>query len=689
MESRPHARASFRTALLVLLAAVALSIIFWWPLWAGGGLIGGDTFTYFFPQKTFYADRLTQGELPLWNNLAGHGYPLVAESQTGFCYPTTYPLYKLLSVNTAYNTNLLLHYVLCFVFAWMYARRIDLSPMAATLAATVFTYGWFPAKIHWEWSIVEGAWFPLAFWSVESFLRTNRFRYLPLLSLTLAIQLLAGHFNIGFITQVSLAVYVLLRVWWRGAAANAAVPQRERSRVRTCGVLLAAAAFAYSLAAIQLVPTWELKQQSQRGELPLKYVGYGYIPAGYLLQLVAPWYFYAPGVDVNDWRYAGDQGTNKIDAHLYVGLVPIALLIWGLASRQFRGKREQAIWIALGALALVVTTGVLVPITQHLPGFGYFEGPGRYGIVFSLAAAVVAAAAFERLRDRQRGSTRLLLTLLVFTATIGDLYAVSRFNTIATILPEPIIEWRFDSEVRAELADYPGPVRVFAQGQNLVSSLGVSVTPCYLGLSPIQYVDPETKMPEPVSFDGKLTVEQIDWLRRAGVTHLLTSQEVDVDEIPVEFVAVVYDRLLRVAWATQDPISIYRLKQSRGRVAWQQPHNGGTAEVVDYQANSVKVKASSPRGGRLILTDLTYPGWQVLVDGEPVPSVTVENMYRAVDLASGQHTVVWEYRPTSLFIGMAVSGVSLVLLGLIACVVHKRRLVGQLSRGTAPLAGGE
>ena len=31
-------------------------------------------------------------------------------------------LYSLLSVNTAYNVNFLLHYVLAFLFTWMYAR---------------------------------------------------------------------------------------------------------------------------------------------------------------------------------------------------------------------------------------------------------------------------------------------------------------------------------------------------------------------------------------------------------------------------------------------------------------------------------------------------------------------------------------------------------------------------------------
>ena len=79
------------------------------------------------PQKVWYADRLHVGEFPLWNALAGHGYPLVAESQTGAFYPVNVVLYRLCDVNTAYNISHLLHYIATFVVASLYARRMGLS----------------------------------------------------------------------------------------------------------------------------------------------------------------------------------------------------------------------------------------------------------------------------------------------------------------------------------------------------------------------------------------------------------------------------------------------------------------------------------------------------------------------------------------------------------------------------------
>ena len=59
-------RLRFPIALTV--AAWAMTLLFWWPMFGGAGLIGGDIYPYFLPQKAFYADRLKLGEFPLWND---------------------------------------------------------------------------------------------------------------------------------------------------------------------------------------------------------------------------------------------------------------------------------------------------------------------------------------------------------------------------------------------------------------------------------------------------------------------------------------------------------------------------------------------------------------------------------------------------------------------------------------------
>ena len=52
--------ANGKQAVLVAGVAVGLTMVFWWPLWSGGGFIGGDLYSYFLPQKQFFAEHWQQ-----------------------------------------------------------------------------------------------------------------------------------------------------------------------------------------------------------------------------------------------------------------------------------------------------------------------------------------------------------------------------------------------------------------------------------------------------------------------------------------------------------------------------------------------------------------------------------------------------------------------------------------------------
>ncbi|MBT6493646.1 MAG: hypothetical protein HOL01_03740 [Planctomycetaceae bacterium] len=698
----------FRTLILVAAFAVGLTVLFWQPLWTGGGLIGGDTYTYYLPQKTFYADRLQAGEFPLWNNRVGHGYPVLGESQTGACYPFYLLAYSTLDVNTAYNAVHLLHYMMAFLFTWMYARRLGLGTMAALLAGVVFTYGWFPSRSCWEWAIVTGAYLPLALWCVESFLRSVRWRYLIALSVAIGLQLLAGHYNLAFITQLVLVAYIPLRLWFADDRLAETVKRRRVKVAAACGVSLL---LGFAIAAVQLFPTWELKQQSQRAvvggpaerETETGYdLGYGHLPPVYFMQLATPWDWYPlaatgelDGVLSRLKTGAIESGTNQIEAHLYFGLVPLSLVLGGgvfwLARRRRRetrffqktgllatGPSQRLLWVwaIFGFAAVVYATGWLLPVTRHLPGFSFFGGPGRYGIIATLSAAVIAAAVFDRLlmaTQRQRFVTACLVAA-VFAGTIYDLHWAGQLVTNAYQVERPPILARERSQITRTLAESDQPVRLVAPGANLPTLTGVAATPVYLGIGPAAYFDAELRMPSlsPGEDDGKTmraAEGQIDWLQRAGVTHVLSFKPLEPDDWPVELVYSGPDSMLNSAWGRSpyEPLYLNRLNGSRGRVAF-----AGTARVVDFSSNRVVIEANSRSGGPLILTDLMYPGWNVRIDGQPAEAITHEPMYRAVDLPPGKHQVIWSYQPATVCWGAAISLVALLLLAAIAHIRYWR-----------------
>ena len=422
--------------LKVAAAAIGFTLLFWWPLACGGGLVGGDTYRYFLPQKVVYAELLHRHELPLWNSWVGFGYPIIGESQTGVFYPPNVLLYSLLSVNTAYNVNFLLHYVLAFLFTWLYARAIGLTSWGSGLAALVFTFGWFPPRSGLEWAILTGAWLPAALWSCERFLATRRPRFALLLSIVLCLQLLAGHFNLAFLTVLTLVAYVPLRLFF----ANRDLPAETRTRAKSLGGLsLVAVVIAGLLAAVQLVPTWQLMRLSQRVEQgPDHNLHSGAIPVWYWSQLVEPWYWYGLGTDrqaaLDAARAELGGRTNPVEAHLFVGLVPLLLALAWTAIAAKRRDRLSLVWAGLGLAALVYTTGWLVPIGQHLPGFKYFSAPGRYGLITTLAAAVLAGKGLDWLRQSNspalQGGVLVAFVGAMFTGLMltGEAESVSQLN---------------------------------------------------------------------------------------------------------------------------------------------------------------------------------------------------------------------------------------------------------------------
>jgi len=740
-------------AAVVAATAIGLAALFWWPLFCGGGLVGGDIYSYYLPQKVVYADLLARGQMPLWNDRVGHGYPIVGESQTGAFSPFSLTFYSLLSVNDAYNVNHLAHYFLAFLFTWLYARSIGLSRWASGLCGLIYVYGWFPPRCCWEWAIVGGTWLPAALWCSERFFATRLWRYAFGLSGALTLQLLAGHFNLAFLTDLTLMAYLPLRLFF----ARGDLPEATRSRSSVClAVCVVAVAGSFALSAAQIAPSWELKTLSQRETPgPNHRLAQGSIPLGYWSQMICPWHWYA--LDMNrdaalaEWQSVLGAPTNQVEAHLYFGLVPLALALGAIVLSISTKDRVAWIWAGLGTVALFYTTGWFLGVTRFVPGFSFFQDPGRYGVITTLAVAVLSGKGLDRLRATgsvwlglgvlvafagtmwtalkltaqaltlaeqtgtpsrftlggfavsdglmttvslvgvvaiivsllsqylARGTHRGLaadfgrrtLTACVLCASTIDLWLVSRVVSYSQMVDDPPIRYLSKSPVRALLSRTGGKSRVLAPGANLPSVLGAASTPVYLTFGPAAYVDPKLTMPEsPVS-------KKIEWLRRAGVTHVLSFEPLDLAEWPARKLWQGMDPLLNRAWARYaEPLYLYELGGSRGRIAWEKPERDTSAEITELGSSRVVAEASSPAGGRLIFTDLMYPGWTVSLDGKPAEARTFEGMFRAVDVPAGRHTVIWSYRPRAVYWGLIGSGITFLLLAAVAHVRywHPRRL---------------
>ncbi|MDY6874858.1 MAG: YfhO family protein [Chloroflexota bacterium] len=101
---------------------------------------------------------------------------------------------------------------------------------------------------------------------------------------------------------------------------------------------------------------------------------------------------------------------------------------------------------------------------------------------------------------------------------------------------------------------------------------------------------------------------------------------------------------------------------------------GGHISFVRYGVNEVELAVRTPVSGYLVLSDVYYPGWRATVDGVRVGVLRADYVFRAVLLPPGEHTVRMEFEPWTWRVGLAVSIVTWVGLGVWAGVVFRRRV---------------
>jgi hypothetical protein len=315
---------------------------------------------------------------------------------------------------------------------------------------------------------------------------------------------------------------------------------------------------------------------------------------------------------------------------------------------------------------LMYTPGWFLPVTQHLPGFNFFRGPGRYGIITSLAVALLAGVAFSRLLKRLPQPWTFLAAVVVFGATTVELWWVAQRVGYSEMLPIPVVERRNDSSLRRLLAEEPRPVRLFAPMANVANLMDVSSTPIYLGIGPQEYFDQRFTMPvgPEGGLDPKGNPAQMEWLRQAGVTHILSLTPLASSAWPVDRLWADADPVLSIAFgrSRQEPFFLYRLRGATGRAVWEDlSADGAAVRITAYHPHRVELQCASSGGGRVVLRDLAYPGWRVAVDGQSKTAET-SGMFRAVSVEPGEHTIVWTYRPASVYWGALISGASAVVL---------------------------
>jgi hypothetical protein len=418
--------------------------------------VGGDVTQFFLGLMGFLSAALRAGDLPVWNDLWGYGFPGLAESQMGVYYPVHVLLYGRLETETAYVVSLVLHTIWGGLGTFWAARRMGTSSHGAVLAAFSWMMcGFFLIHLAHPWGYTTGCWMPWALgltWTILAGPERNR-RAAFLLSLVLVLQVLPGHFQLAFQTQfvIGLMVVWALAGHWaaaRGRGRGDPSPQPARVWPRVGSVVLAVVA-VFPLTALQLWPTARLAQMagSQRDFEYLS--GFAETPL-HLVNLVAPGLFHRSPL----WRPLVWDPLHAMpeESLTYIGLVPLFLA--GMAVvRTVRRDAAVRLLLIVALVTLILSLGPYAPGFRYLillPGFSFFRAPARWSLVMSLALAILAGKGFDRWPEwprPDRALRRFIIVVVVWVVAVLGLVELALWSTAKPGWPG-VARW-FDRTLRA------------------------------------------------------------------------------------------------------------------------------------------------------------------------------------------------------------------------------------------------
>lgn len=669
-----------------------------------------------YPNAVFLRNTIIQEHtIPLWSPAILSGYPFAANPLSGLWYPIGW-IALILPLPLGFNLLVVFHLLFGGIGMWLFLRQQGLSELAALFGGLAFEsmpklfahYG--AGHITLLYAI---AWTP---WLLLCSARKDKDDFPSIRS-----RFRMGPFPPGVIyalvvlADVRWAAYAGV-LWWGFTVAQSYWLGRFSGVKSTVLPLLTQTVLGFLLAAPSILPLLEYTQLSTRAALTTNESMAFSLPPARLLGLIYPAF-----KGYHEWV-------------LYPGLVTLILGLSGLGWSSRRHANWFWLVVSCASLVLSLGLYLPgIPLLASLPGFDLLRVPSRMLFITGISLAVVSADNLDRLLikinpvERHRSALVLvcLLGFIVFLAIgirllsgglamsfvwgtgvslIGILWFVlylkdrlssglwfaglivvsvidlgvvdkSLFTTRSTelVLSEAQSESRY---LTAQLGEF----RVYSPSYSLpqqVSALsGIEMAS---GVDPLQlksYVDFITRasgVPRhgynvgvpPLEGDNP-TIANADYLPDPKLLGLLNVKYVLAGfSLNVNGLSLVEQN--RSTW-------LYQNIQAQPR-AWVQPADAPLGEGVlqvrwiKSTPNRITLEAVGP--GLLVLSEVSYPGWKAWVDNQPVTIIESMGLFRSIELAPGSHLVEFAYRPASVYAGLGLFSIGLLLV-FVLCWANRR-----------------
>ncbi len=365
--------------------------------------------------EIFSTRSLTRGEMPLWNPYQNCGQPFVADVRTCFYYPVS-AILRILPLNLAYSTSILLHLAIAGVGAFALARRLGIRNEGALFTGLAYGANGHILDLLFQGELFEMrgyAWLPWVLWTAEGVcIRKDWSRTGTGFLLTWFLVFSCGSADMVIRLLLMVAVYVAIRC----GLFRLKVDWRMSAR------FILFFALAFSISAILLLPQVEFEWLSTNPLQDGTTHRDVFRPLA-LLDFISPDFFGSTadqrvlyGED-SPIVYSGTHwGSWSNYKHIYSGLPILVMIIF--AARKFaRSRRDPPTPPALGFAAVAVSglflsLGGCAFLTTILPG-AIGDPIGRHPVLFTmfwlLPLHLAAGAGLHQLLESLPAERRLPL----------------------------------------------------------------------------------------------------------------------------------------------------------------------------------------------------------------------------------------------------------------------------------------
>lgn len=357
--------------IVALCLLLLLWVIFFWRLYAPSAesqvvFPPGDFTVQFYGFSRYQADRVLDGELPLWNPYNNAGSPFAADPQAAVFYPPRWLSiwlsggngWSVLDLQREVAAHYWLGSILMYAFLFFTTRHMP----ASVIGAVIFAYGGFLTgyPMLQVAVLLSTVWLPLVLLGILLSFRYEHWRYrgLGLGGIGLGLSILGGHpQTVLYVGYISLAYLICMAY-----RSRASLFDTVRSIVLLYGT-------GVGLGLVQLLPAYKFLSLATRDaafSYPDKSAGFAFAD---LPSLIWP--------TVDGW------------VPLYAGVAGLVLALGAMT------RRENAFWTGLTVVSLLISLGghsVVYNIAYvFLPGFSMFRQQERLAVGVALGLSVLAA----------------------------------------------------------------------------------------------------------------------------------------------------------------------------------------------------------------------------------------------------------------------------------------------------------